>query len=82
MPPNESLLTRVSNWLKGSSSQPKAASPAAGKKPAAKKAATKKPAAKAKTREQLYKEATRLKIPGRTKMNQAQLQRAVNAKKK
>jgi hypothetical protein len=95
MPPNESFLTRLSNWLKGSSSQPKAAGPAAKKKaaprrkpaarkkPAAKKApARKKPTAKAKTREQLYKEATRLKISGRTKMSKAQLQRAVNAKKK
>jgi hypothetical protein len=60
----------------------------AAKKPAAKKSGAKKPAAKkpvakkAKTREQLYKEATRLKIPGRTKMNKAQLQRAIAGKKK
>jgi hypothetical protein len=32
------------------------------------------------TREQLYQDAKRLGIPGRSKMNKAQLQRAVNAK--
>jgi hypothetical protein len=35
-----------------------------------------------KTKEQLYKEAKRLGIEGRSKMNKAQLQRAVNRKKK
>lgn len=56
---------------------------AAKKKPAAKKAAGDKPAAKgkAKTREQLYKEATRLKVAGRSKMSKVQLERAIAKKK-
>lgn len=50
-------------------------------KPAARKGAA-KPTGKAKTREQLYKQATRLKIPGRTKMSKAQLERAIAKAKK
>jgi hypothetical protein len=63
--------------------------PATKKRPAKKAAAKKKPAAtksaakgKVKTREQLYKEATRLKIAGRSKMSKAQLERAIANKKK
>lgn len=41
---------------------------------------TKRP--KGRTREQLYNEAKKRNIPGRSKMNKAQLQRAVDAKKK
>lgn len=37
---------------------------------------------KGRTREQLYNEAKKRNIPGRSKMNKAQLQRAVDAKKK
>ena len=37
---------------------------------------------KGRTREQLYNEAKKRGIPGRSKMNKAQLQRAVDAKKK
>jgi hypothetical protein len=37
---------------------------------------------KGRTREQLYQEARRLNISGRSKMNKAQLQRAVDAKKR
>lgn len=60
----------------------RAAKKATGRKPVAKKAASKaKPAAKAKTREQLYKEATRLKIVGRAKMSKAQLGQAIAKKK-
>ena len=33
------------------------------------------------TKEQLYNEAKRMKVPGRSKMNKAQLQAAVNRKK-
>jgi hypothetical protein len=33
------------------------------------------------TKEQLYNEAKRMKIPGRSKMNKAQLQRAVDRRK-
>jgi hypothetical protein len=33
------------------------------------------------TREQLYEEAKKLKVPGRSKMNKRQLQRAVDARK-
>ncbi len=36
---------------------------------------------KGRTKAQLYNEARRLNIPGRSKMNKAQLLRAVNAKK-
>jgi hypothetical protein len=36
---------------------------------------------KGRTKEQLYNEARRLNIAGRSNMNKAQLQRAVNAKK-
>jgi hypothetical protein len=32
------------------------------------------------TREQLYQEAKRMNVPGRSKMNKAQLQRAVNSR--
>lgn len=48
-----------------------------------KRAAAKKRAArgKARTREQLYKEATRLKVAGRSKMNKAQLERAIAKQK-
>lgn len=60
-----------------------AAKKAAAKKPArkaaAKKPATKKPAKK--TRQQLYREAAKLKVPGRTKMSKAQLERAVTKAK-
>jgi hypothetical protein len=38
--------------------------------------------AKGRTRDQLYNEAKHLGIDGRSKMNKAQLQRAVDAKKK
>ena len=34
------------------------------------------------TKEQLYKEARKMSIPGRSKMNKAQLQRAVDRRKK
>ncbi len=34
--------------------------------------------AEGRTREQLYQDAKRLNVPGRSKMNKAQLQRAVN----
>ncbi len=37
--------------------------------------------AKGRTKEQLYNEAKRMKIPGRSKMNKAQLQRAVDRRK-
>ena len=37
---------------------------------------------KGRTREQLYQEARRLNISGRSKMNKAQLQRAVDAEKR
>jgi hypothetical protein len=33
------------------------------------------------TKEQLYEEAKKLKVPGRSKMNKGQLQRAVDARK-
>jgi hypothetical protein len=36
---------------------------------------------KGRTREQLYSEARRLDVPGRSSMNKAQLQRAVDARK-
>ena len=38
--------------------------------------------ARGRTKEQLYNEAKKRNIPGRSKMNKAQLQRAVDAKKK
>jgi hypothetical protein len=38
--------------------------------------------AKGRTRDQLYNEAKRMKIPGRSKMKKAQLQRAVDARKR
>ncbi len=38
--------------------------------------------AKGRTREQLYQEARRMNISGRSKMNKAQLQRAVDARKR
>jgi hypothetical protein len=38
-------------------------------------------APKGRTREQLYQEARKLKIDGRSKMNKSQLQRAVDARK-
>jgi hypothetical protein len=34
------------------------------------------------TRDQLYQEAKRLNVPGRSKMNKAQLQRAVDSRKR
>jgi hypothetical protein len=37
--------------------------------------------AKGRTKEQLYNEARRMNVPGRSKMNKAQLQRAVDQKK-
>jgi hypothetical protein len=37
---------------------------------------------KGRTREQLYREARRMNVPGRSKMNKAQLQRAVDARKR
>jgi hypothetical protein len=37
---------------------------------------------KGRTRDQLYQEARRLNVPGRSKMNKAQLQRAVDARKR
>ena len=37
---------------------------------------------KGRTRDQLYNEARRMNIPGRSQMNKAQLQRAVDAKKR
>ncbi|HKP17533.1 MAG TPA: hypothetical protein VJT84_03575 [Gaiellaceae bacterium] len=37
---------------------------------------------KGRTKEQLYNEAKRMNIPGRSKMNKAQLQRAVDRRKK
>jgi len=37
--------------------------------------------AKGRTKEQLYAEARKLKVPGRSKMNKAQLQRAVDRRK-
>jgi hypothetical protein len=37
--------------------------------------------AKGRTREQLYGEARKMNIPGRSKMNKAQLQRAVDGRK-
>jgi hypothetical protein len=36
---------------------------------------------KGRTVEQLYAEARRMKVPGRSKMNKAQLQRAVDSRK-
>jgi hypothetical protein len=36
---------------------------------------------KGRTKEQLYNEARRLNVPGRSQMNKAQLQRAVDARK-
>jgi len=36
---------------------------------------------KGRTKEQLYNEAKKLKVPGRSKMNKRQLQRAVDARK-
>jgi hypothetical protein len=36
---------------------------------------------KGRTKEQLYNEARRLKVPGRSQMNKQQLQRAVDARK-
>ena len=41
---------------------------------------TKRP--KGRTREQLYQEATKLNVSGRSRMNKAQLQRAVDARKR
>ena len=85
-PSNQGFFSRLFGG--GKAEKPKrtaARKPVAKKKPAAKKpAAKKKPAAtkKPKTREQLYKEATRLKIAGRTKMSKAQLERAIARKKK
>jgi hypothetical protein len=38
--------------------------------------------AKRRTRDQLYQEARRLNVPGRSKMNKAQLRRAVDARKR
>jgi hypothetical protein len=38
--------------------------------------------AKGRTREQLYQEARKLNVSGRSKMNKAQLQRAVDARKR
>jgi hypothetical protein len=38
--------------------------------------------AKGRTREQLYNEAKRLNVDGRSRMNKRQLQRAVDAKKR
>jgi hypothetical protein len=37
---------------------------------------------KGRTREQLYNEARRMNIPGRSQMNKAQLQRAVDSRKR
>jgi hypothetical protein len=37
---------------------------------------------KGRTKEQLYNEARRMNIPGRSKMNKAQLQRAVDTRKR
>ena len=37
--------------------------------------------AKGRTKEQLYNEAKRMKVPGRSKMNKQQLQRAVDRRK-
>jgi len=37
--------------------------------------------AKGRTRDQLYNEARRMNVPGRSKMSKAQLQRAVDARK-
>ena len=37
---------------------------------------------KGRTRDQLYEEAKRMNIPGRSKMNKAQLQRAVDSRKR
>ena len=41
-----------------------------------------KPGPRGRTREQLYEEARRLGVDGRSKMSKAQLQRAVDAKKR
>ncbi len=41
-----------------------------------------KPGPRGRTREQLYNEARRLGVDGRSKMNKGQLQRAVDAKKR
>jgi hypothetical protein len=38
--------------------------------------------AKGRTRDQLYQEARRLNVPGRSKMNKAKLRRAVDARKR
>jgi hypothetical protein len=48
------------------------------RRPPAKKSTTRK----GKTRAELYEQATELKIPGRTKMTKAELQRAIAAKKR
>jgi hypothetical protein len=37
---------------------------------------------KGRTRDQLYEEARRMNVPGRSKMNKGQLQRAVDSRKK
>jgi hypothetical protein len=53
-----------------------------GKSPAARggqRSGTNRP--KGRTREQLYEEAKRMKVPGRSSMNKAQLQRAVDRRK-
>ena len=41
-----------------------------------------KPGPRGRTREQLYQEARNLRVAGRSRMNKAQLQRAVDAKKR
>ncbi|MGA8363016.1 MAG: hypothetical protein WB709_00685 [Solirubrobacteraceae bacterium] len=41
-----------------------------------------KPGLRGRTREQLYQEARHLGVPGRSRMNKAQLQRAVDNKKR
>jgi hypothetical protein len=41
-----------------------------------------KPGPRGRTREQLYEEARHLGVPGRSKMSKAQLQRAVDGKKR
>jgi hypothetical protein len=41
-----------------------------------------RPGPRGRTREQLYEEARGLRVSGRSKMNKAQLQRAVDSKKK
>ena len=40
-----------------------------------------KPGPRGRTREQLYAEAKKLKVPGRSSMNKEQLRKAVNARK-